>query len=219
MRGKFLHQSCLRCPYEARHVGKAAVARKVGECNLYCFCFTRTALCAELLAFLEEILQELIACEHILFLCTLHGDQPIAHNEILVAFCLDFLFDLRQLHLAAHRIGEFARPCVLCAVRDVFCTLIEEVKMRLAKLFVRSAEPVDVKRTCLEVLNGNRCVPCDDALPVLRDVAHMRLEVITAACHAAPAKVCLDERNPLRRVHRCLDEALLFDTCPRKRRL
>ena len=164
-------------------------------------------------------MQECVACEHILFPRTLEGDETIAHNEVLVALRRDFFLHVGELHHTAYGVGELARPRVLCTVRDVLCRLIECVEMRLAEFLVRRMEPVDIECAFLQILDGDRCVFGDDALHVPRNFAHMRLEVITAARHAAPAEVRLDERNPLRCVHRGLNQARFCDARTHKRRL
>ena len=91
--------------------------------------------------------------------------------------------------------------------------------MRLAELLVRRLEPANVECALLQILDRDGRVFRDHARAFLRDVAHVRLEVVAAARHAAPAEVCLDERDPLRRVHRRLDETLLGDARVLQRRL
>ena len=96
MIGVRLDELRLRRPHEARHIVKTAGAREVREGNLHRLLLARTALRPELLAFLEEILEEHIAREHILFPCAFQRNQAAAHDEILVALRRDFLLHIGE---------------------------------------------------------------------------------------------------------------------------
>ena len=96
MIGVRLDELRLRRPHEARHIVKTAGAREVREGDLHRLLLACAALRPELLALLEEILEEHIAREHILFPCAFQRNQAAAHDEILVALCRDFLLHIGE---------------------------------------------------------------------------------------------------------------------------
>ena len=138
----------------------------------------------------------------------LHGDQAVAHKQILVAFTVDGLLELITVHLPGRRVRIFSRPRVLAAVRDIFCSLVEKRKVLLSELLIDFKEPVRVKAPVIQLLRRERRISGDHSLlAVVEPLIHVGHEIITAALEALHSEDFLRHVEPLRRVHGNFDEA------------
>ena len=192
---------------QAQGVGVAGRGGHVLQGVFHALLFALPALGAELPALLQELLQELIAVEGVP--AALHGDQAVAHHQILIALVLNGLFQLVPVHLAGGGVRILSGPGMLAAVGDIFGRLIEHGKVLLAQLFIDLEEPGRIKAASAQLLGRQGRVSGDHRfLPVIEALIHMGHEVIAAGGKALQAKDRLDHFHPLGRVHGHFGQAL-----------
>ena len=202
------HELRLHGQRQAQIVGVTRRSCHVLERVLDALCLALPALRAELLALLEEFLQEFVAVQGVL--PVLHGDQAVAHEQVLVALIIDYLLQLIPVHFAGRRVRVLSRAGVLAAVRDVFGRLVELSEGLLTQLLIHFEEPVGVEASVVELLGRERRVACDHGLlAVIEALVHVGHEIIAAARKAVDAEHLLDELHPLRRVHGDFDQTVV----------
>ena len=135
----------LHAPDQAHPVGETERRGKIVQRGAHGLALALAPLRAELTAFLQKLLEELISLQCLCRIVCVHRQQGIAAKPVLIALFQNLAPERLFLEAAERSVGiELTAPVGVGAVGDVFCRLVERLKALLAERVVSLQKPVAV---------------------------------------------------------------------------